>query len=140
MISRTLGAPFGGTTRGGHHGCDSLALSLMTPPNFGGGGGSCMPSIVIVALGEPGVPLICWAFASGKSAAPTTIPNDSRIGVLIIVFSRSAVDTCEGPPHRAKTIRWHERRYTDCSIEVASGNVKLPHRFARTGPTGERLP
>jgi hypothetical protein len=30
-------------------------LSLTTPPNFGGGGGSCFASIVVVALGEPGV-------------------------------------------------------------------------------------
>ena len=44
MMSSTLGAPFGGTTRGGHHGFDSVAFSLITPPNFGSGGGSCLPS------------------------------------------------------------------------------------------------
>ena len=33
MMSSTLGAPFGGTTRGGHQGFDSEALSLITPPN-----------------------------------------------------------------------------------------------------------
>jgi hypothetical protein len=33
-----------------------LAFSLITPPNAGGGGGSCLPSIDIVALGVPGVP------------------------------------------------------------------------------------
>jgi hypothetical protein len=53
MMSRTLGAPFGGTTRGGHQVFESLALSLITPPNCGGAGGSCFPSIVVVALGEP---------------------------------------------------------------------------------------
>src|SRR5450631_779696 len=67
MMSNTLGAPFGGTTRGGHHGFDSLALWLITPPNLMGGGGSCLPSIVIVALGEPGVPVICWAKAHGAT-------------------------------------------------------------------------
>ena len=61
MMSRTLGAPFGGTTRGAHHGFDCSASSLITPPNFGSGGGSCFPSIVVVALGEPGVPVICCA-------------------------------------------------------------------------------
>ena len=61
MISRTLGAPFGGTTRGGHHAFDSVAFSLITPPNFGSGGGSCLPSIVVVALGEPGSPVTCCA-------------------------------------------------------------------------------
>src|SRR6476619_195524 len=60
IMSNTLGTPFGGTTRGAHHGDDS-AFSLMTPPNFGSGGGSCFPSIVVVAPGAPGVPVICCA-------------------------------------------------------------------------------
>jgi len=34
---------------------------LIKPPNFCGGGGNCLPSSVIVALGEPGVPWIVWA-------------------------------------------------------------------------------
>jgi hypothetical protein len=59
MISSTLGAPFGGTTRGAHHGVDSEAFSLITPPNFDGGGGSCVPGMVVVAPGEPGVPVMC---------------------------------------------------------------------------------
>src|SRR6478736_6128874 len=61
MMSSTLGARFGGTTRGAHQACESEAFSLITPPNFGSGGGSCVPSMVVVALGEPGVPLICCA-------------------------------------------------------------------------------
>ena len=74
MMSSTFGAPLGGTTRGGHQGLESLALSLITPPNFGGGGGSCFPSIVIVALGEPGVPVICCA-AAGATASTAAITN-----------------------------------------------------------------
>src|SRR6516162_10501235 len=71
MISSTLGAPLGGTTRGGHQGFDSEALSLITPPNFGSGGGSCLPVIVVVASGEPGVPVICWAnVGSGVDRTP----------------------------------------------------------------------
>src|SRR2546423_15324567 len=61
MMSSTFGAPLGGTTDGGQYGLESFASSLITPPNFGGSGGSCLPSIVIVALGVPGVPVICWA-------------------------------------------------------------------------------
>ncbi len=61
MMSRTLGAPLGGTTRGGHHGLDSVAFSLITPPNFGSGGGSCFPLMVVVALGEPGSPVTTGA-------------------------------------------------------------------------------
>src|SRR5208282_2599403 len=70
MISRMLGACFGGTTRGAHHDLDCKAFSLMTPPNFGSGGGSCVPSIVVVAPGEPGVPLISWAL-TGTAAGST---------------------------------------------------------------------
>jgi hypothetical protein len=53
MISSTLGAPFGGTTRGAHQAFDSEAFSLISPPKSGAGGGSCFPSIVRVAPGEP---------------------------------------------------------------------------------------
>jgi hypothetical protein len=56
MISRIFGAPFCGTTFGGHQVFDSAASSLITPPNFGGGGGICLPSMVVVALGDPTVP------------------------------------------------------------------------------------
>src|SRR4029453_1198309 len=63
MISNTFGAPLGGSTDGGQYGLESLAVSLITPPNFGGSGGSCLPSSVIVAPGVPGVPVICWAAA-----------------------------------------------------------------------------
>src|SRR5271157_3961357 len=49
IMSSTLGAPFGGTTRGAHQAFDSEALSLITPPKFGSGGGSCFPLIVVVA-------------------------------------------------------------------------------------------
>src|SRR5450631_2863564 len=58
MISRTLGAPLGGTTVGGQYGLESGALRPISPPNLGGGPGKYLPSIVVVALGEPGVPVI----------------------------------------------------------------------------------
>src|SRR5258708_155273 len=95
MIRRILGAAFGGTTRGGHHGCESLALSLMTPPNFRGGGGSCLPSIVIVALGEPGVPLIRWAIAPGDRLVPRRMLNDSAVAILVIPLLLKIVASVE---------------------------------------------
>src|SRR5215468_4569443 len=70
IISSTFGAPFGGTTRGGHHGVDCEALSLITPPNFGSGVGSCFPVIVVVASGEPGVPVICWVNVGSADRTP----------------------------------------------------------------------
>ena len=74
MMSRMFGAPFGGTTRGGHQGFDCAALSSIWPPNFGGGGGSTRPSIVDVALGDPGAPVVCSRFGVTGAAAGT--PTD----------------------------------------------------------------
>ena len=61
MTSRILGAPLGGTMRGAHQALDCRASFLITPPNFRSGGGSCFPLMVVVALGEPGTPVTCWA-------------------------------------------------------------------------------
>src|SRR4030095_630826 len=90
MMSRTLGAPLGGTTRGAHHAFDSEAFSSITPPNFGSGGGRCLPSMVVVALGEPGVPVICWADADkATSIAAATNNQMSRTGFLVLTFLRA---------------------------------------------------
>src|SRR5882757_10947098 len=78
MMSRMLGAPLGGTMRGGHHGFESVAFSLITPPNFGSGAGSSLPSIEIVALGEPGAPVICWARTAQVSNNETAANNPPR--------------------------------------------------------------
>jgi hypothetical protein len=64
MISNTFGAPFGGTTVGGQYGVEFVASRLMTPPKGAGGFGTYRPSNVLVALGDPGVPLISWAEAN----------------------------------------------------------------------------
>src|SRR5271166_2281440 len=53
MISRMLGAPAGGTIRGGHHDLDWAAFRLMVPPNGRLGAGSTSPGIVRVPSGEP---------------------------------------------------------------------------------------
>src|SRR5215475_1030297 len=71
MIKSTLGAPWGGTTRGGQYGVDCAALRSILPPNFGGSGGSWLPSIVVVALGEPGTPAV-------GCARPTLVPRVSN--------------------------------------------------------------
>src|ERR1044072_1681944 len=78
MMRRMLGALLGGTTVGGHHDLESVAVSLITPPNFGSGGGSCFPSMVVVAPGGPGVPVVCTcARAEGTTAttAAASIPR-----------------------------------------------------------------
>src|SRR5664279_2390415 len=95
MMSSTLGAPLGGTTRGGHQGVESVASSLITPPNFGGGGGICLPLIVVVASAEPSVPVTCCpksAFVPKKlktASAPSAnfrIPAPRSIPHLLAVI------------------------------------------------------
>src|SRR5438552_14953040 len=86
MISSTFGAPSGGTIRGGHQVFDSLVVSPITPPKFGGGAGSCLPSIVVVALGEPGVPVTCWAKAGDAASVSRNQVETVRMPVLIIIF------------------------------------------------------
>src|SRR5215475_9414723 len=61
IMSRMFGAFLGGTMRGAHQALDFCALSWITPPNFGSGGGNCFPLIVVVAPGTPSVPVTCWA-------------------------------------------------------------------------------
>jgi hypothetical protein len=68
MISTMFGAPFGGTTRGGHQGFDWAALRLISPPNGCGGCGRYLPSIVVVALEDPGVP-VTYCAAAGTAIA-----------------------------------------------------------------------
>src|SRR5271165_3672905 len=92
MISSMLGAPLGGTTRGGQYGLESTALSLITPPNGIGGGGSCFPSSVTVALAEPGMPLICWAgtlLAASNQATVNAAPSDTSRRVCCFVLMLS---------------------------------------------------
>src|SRR5450432_1030103 len=101
MIKRTLGAPLGGTMRGGHHTFESLTLSLSTPPNFGGGAGSWSPLSVMVALGEPRTPVTCCAAAGSaapnRNAAPaqTTAPGRDH---LMRLLPSAGLESGEAPP------------------------------------------
>src|SRR5512143_1175397 len=89
MISNMLGAPFGGTTRGAHHAFDCEALSWITPPKLGSGGGSCFPLMVVVALGEPGVPVTCCA-ALGTETTSNAPPR--HWSCLVMVLSKKFID------------------------------------------------
>ena len=87
MMSSTLGAPFGGTMWGGHQGVDSEAFSLITPPNSGAGGGNCLPSMVVVALGEPGTPVVSWAVANSAHTSARAVDVSSKKSDCFIVAS-----------------------------------------------------
>src|SRR5271170_229666 len=76
MISSTLGAPSGGTTRGGHQVVESVAFSLITPPNGGGADGRQRPSMMTVALGLPGVP---WTTPSAEAGAAAPLVCAARL-------------------------------------------------------------
>src|SRR5438552_17798288 len=89
MMRSTFGAPFGGTIRGGQYGFESVALSLITPPNGSGGAGSCFPSIVVVALGDPGSPVICCAEAEGAIAMTAAASIAPRKICFIVFISQS---------------------------------------------------
>src|SRR6266481_6894839 len=69
MISSTLGAPLGGTTVGGQPAFESTALRLTLPAKGGGGFGIYLPPMVVVARGEPGVPVV-WTCARRKAQPP----------------------------------------------------------------------
>jgi hypothetical protein len=89
-----LGAPLGGTTRGGHQVFDPSKVSLMTPPNFGSGAGSWFPGIVVVAPGDPGTPVVCCA-CTGPRVKHVRARMDVIDGPIFIMappFEREVVD------------------------------------------------
>src|SRR5215467_2959498 len=86
MISKTFGAPLGGTTRGAHQGLESLAVSLITPPNCGGGGGSCFPSMLMVAEGEPGTPSIRLRSAAVTGVGSPEPPAPEAFGAPLLLL------------------------------------------------------
>src|SRR5271165_4200005 len=90
MISSTLGAPFGGTTRGGHQGLDCAALRSILPPKGGLSGGSWLPGIVVVAHGDPIGQFACCAVAGMVPIASSTparaISECRRLRSDIVVY------------------------------------------------------
>src|SRR5438105_2197171 len=138
MISRTLGAPLGGTRRGGHQVFDPCKVSLRTPPNGGGGAGSWLPGTVVVALGEPTVPVVCCAITSNETVEPRRKPNDSNRDVLLIVTlprrSRLAESAISGTFRRPCHQRRRERGEA-CTSSIVNGAeflTRCPARLRHT--------
>ena len=82
MISSTLGAPLGGTTRGAHQGLELSASFLTTPPKGGSGGGSCFGLTVVVALGEPSVPVTVCA----RALLPMPMPMAAASAAMVLIW------------------------------------------------------
>jgi hypothetical protein len=93
MMRRTLGAPFGGTTWAGQYGFDWLASRLISPPNFCGGGGRYFPSMVVVALGEPGVPVTCCAEPAVPIKANAHAASSPRPITFFVAFASNVIAT-----------------------------------------------
>src|SRR5208337_3859869 len=134
MMRSTLGAPLGGTTRGGHQGVESLALSLMTPPNFGGGGGVCFPLMVVVASAEPNVPVTTCAkaaFTPAKRLATASAPRASfRIPALVSI-SLLVLFAPAGPLPLRSGIRLPEfEPVRNCDVGKGSKGDSPPSSFA----------
>ncbi|WP_409363113.1 hypothetical protein [Bradyrhizobium lablabi] len=56
----------------------------MTPPNWGGTGGSCFPVIVVVALDEPGVPVTCWAIVEkAPQVNNAALANKRKVNIQV---------------------------------------------------------
>jgi hypothetical protein len=65
------------------------------PPNGAGGFGIYLPSIVVVALGEPGVPVIrCAAAGRPDTAAMATVASSPSRMLLIVLIVLSAHLRC----------------------------------------------
>ncbi len=110
MINSTLGASFGGTMRGAHHGFDCRASFLITPPNFASGAGSCLPSMVVVAPGEPGVPVISWACMMDETVITALTRNklDANVVIAGLVLSGLSNLKRNNLLHRRFVIRFAE--------------------------------
>ena len=107
MISSTLGAPAGGTTRGAHQGVDCRALFLITPPNFGSGDGSCLPLMLVVALGDPSVPVICSAVPDAALISATTRTALSVIALGDVLISLPLLSPSVDAAHLGSQTRRH---------------------------------
>src|SRR5215831_6755507 len=80
VINRTFGAPLGRTMRSGQYGVDCAASRSILLSNFCGDGGISWPPMVVVAQGEPEVPVICCALAVTTGNSSSAQPVRSHPG------------------------------------------------------------
>src|SRR5580704_3810173 len=134
MMSRMLGAPLGGTTRGGHQTVESLALSLITPPNGGGGAGSCFGLTVVVALGEPNSPVTTCEEAALPPAnkLETASATKATFRRPAVNFIRSFPAACSLPP-ACFSPRPSIRVATFFVLSADSGRITRPRKQSPSG-------
>src|SRR4029453_2618978 len=86
MMSRMLGAPLGGTIVGGQPGLESAVVRPIFPGEGAGGGGILVPSRVVVALGEPGVPVVCICAPAEGAIAVTATARIAPVRIRFVDF------------------------------------------------------
>ena len=137
-MRRTLGTPFGGTTWAGQYGLESLESRLIVPPNGAGGGGRYLPSIVVVAPGEPGVPVV-WAKVEPAVRARTAavIISARMVGVvefmvrlLEMIISQLGLPTAAPRSFRMLALSSTTITTVSCAIISVSSAGRAPRVFA----------
>src|SRR5262249_45447760 len=117
-----------GTTRAGQPGFDWSTLRLIWPSNFGGGGGRYRPSIVVVASGEPGTPVVCCAAAGADMVAPTNkATSPRRMFLFVLTGATPLLLTLEGNPRTSESVRYA------VSANARSRTIAIPCRI-RSNP------
>src|SRR5216110_2047620 len=148
-MSSTLGAPLGGTTRGGHQGFDSAAVCLISPPKFGGTGGRALDVSDSVNAGDPGFAGPAWpltgtcAKTATSTAAATPATTTERTILRFMIFTPSYA--CG--PHQALLVRRRELRPVERERELHEPAVEperhlvvaVLHRRAGVGADVEGL-
>ena len=85
----------------------------MTPPNFGSGAGSCLPSMVVVALGEPGTPVVSTARAGATVAS--TLPASMKTSNNVI---GGQVKTASIPAYGQYVVDYCKRFKTEVGADL----------------------
>src|SRR6266850_5841754 len=133
MMRSTLGAPLGGTTRGGQYGVEFWAVSLITPSNFIGGGGICFPSIVTVAPGEPGVPLICCAGVDrATNIIAVAVSDAARLSMFRFVFMGLVICVSSGSRSCGSGA------FRGCGFSLISAHGEAPRSYGKNEVEAER--
>src|SRR5580765_380690 len=147
MMSRTFGACLGGTIRGAHQYLDCRAPSLITPPNFGSGAGSCLPVTVVVALGEPGSPVVstCWARAVCAGAVVAASAQTSAaarrfcVQLVFILGFLSGTVPAGGAQTVARTSPFVRQATRDVTVGVGDSSAGTAGAVAAAAPSASRL-
>ena len=98
---------------------------MIAPPNGSGGGGSCFPSSVTVALGEPGTPVICWADAGTETdIAAADISKLRPYLIRLFCFMFSPLRMCSVLPKFRRLLKAddHAKPPSNTTAPIASGS------------------